>query len=339
MSSVFFFPFLKGERNSDPPHVYVIIDNKMMIELTWENIKKYGTLQQISHLDTFRKKYVKYLFSTYCNSGSLCKYQRIGKTTPLSNVDINLEKFYSKHAIFKYDIHEIIRNIITHHHKYFKNDLETLFDVNIYGAVLKLFDKKSKSFYIPEYVTNHEQRCWACLRLVKIGIEYNILDKIEESFKTECYKTLIQDTRNKLAKLKSRYDSKNRTNMYMKFLKKYYTLVENDSPVKSVIKMFSLCKYFESDAYNSAGAYLHIVMKRKKLSDGILTDSVFDNIGFLFESFMKYNDEKKRLDKCAKYMLRVFDALQHMSKVNDKQSIDYGFDICSKAMNKKQEIK
>jgi hypothetical protein len=342
----YFFPYLKNDSDlydelsdTNPPSVFVKGDDIIYVELTWNNVKKYGTIEQLSIFDNFRKRYVKYLFGKFCNSKTLCKYERVGKKTPISDIDINLEK-HTNGIIFNYDIHEIVKNIMEYHESFFKRDMEELFDINIYAAIFKLFDRKRKVFYIPSYKTTYEQRCWSCLRLVMIARKYNILNEIINAFNNKCNTKLINDTEEKLDLLIKKYAHKSQSKLYIEYLEKYYEGVRRSYPINKIIRSYSICKYFENDAYHSAGAYLHIVANVKNLSDEILLDSIYDNLGFMFESFLKNKDQLKKLDKIAKYLNRISDALKKMhDNIIDKDKLKFIYSITKRVIQKKKELK
>ena len=86
---------------------------------------------------------------------------------------------------------------------------------------------------------------------------------------------------------------------------------------------YSICKLFEKDSYRTSGAVLHIVYKNK-LSKLLYYDSVYDNLGFIFNIVknVKKCDINTML-KVAKYLERIIDAVQlirydtKMSKFKD----------------------
>jgi hypothetical protein len=109
--------------------------------------------------------------------------------------------------------------------------------------------------------------------------------------------------------------------------------------MNKIIQIYSLCKYLENDAYYSVGAYLHIVLKVKNLDDDKLLDSVYDNMGFMILNFFKYDDTLKKLEKIAKYLLRITDAINQMKNVKNKsKSLDV-YNICNEAITQKKHLK
>jgi hypothetical protein len=340
-SSFYYFQIKKV--NTLPTSSPFLLDNEYFIDLTWHNVKKYASILQIEKIDKFRRAYVKFLLESFCNKKTLCKYERTGKVTPLSDIDINIEKNNIKNIMFKYDLHEIVKDIYHLHFSLFKHDLEKLFDINIYAAIFKLFDKTKKQFYIPEYKTNYQQRIWACLRFVQVLQHHNLFHIIVKKLfrNNDGYTKLLYDTDIKIKYLENKYSSnKSKTKIYIKILEKYYNIINQNKKIQSIIKIYSLCKYLENDAYHSAGAYLHIVANKQNLNDNILYDSIYDNLGFLVESFFKHSEQATKLEKLAKYLSRIFDAMIKMKhSVLDYETVNNGFIICNNVMEKKKKLK
>lgn len=332
----YFFPYIK---NVEPIILdgimsikRKIVDDKIYIELTWDNILNYGTFDQIQNFDKFRVNYINYLLQEYCNKNTTCVSERSGKVTAFSDIDINIENYLVENK-FKYNIHEIIKNIYTHHYRLFKLDLDILFDTNLYGVSFKFYDNNIKKFYIPDYKTNYSQRVWSCLRLAMIS--KNQVFNIEKYMDTK----LLTDATHKLHKLTKLYGKKHRINTYIKNIEIYYGLISKNASMNKIIQIYSLCKYLENDAYYSVGAYLHIVLKVKNLDDSKLLDSVYDNMGFMISNFFKYDEKLKKLEKIAKYLLRITDAINQMKTVKNKNKSLEVYNICNEAITQKKQLK
>lgn len=327
---IYFFQYIKTGGTMSVHHK--IVDDKIYIELSWENILNYGTFDQIQNFDKFRVNYINFLLQKYCNKNTTCVSERIGKVTAFSDIDINIENYLVENK-FKYNIHEIIKNIYRHHYKLFKLDLDRLFDTNLYGVAFKFYDNNTKTFYIPDYKTNYSQRIWSCLRLAMIS--KNQIFNIGKYMNTN----LLSDATHKLHKLSELYGKKHRINTYIKNVEIYYGLISKNASMNKIIQVYSLCKYLENDAYYSVGAYLHIVLKVKNLDDPKLLDSVYDNMGFMIFNFFKYDDPLKKLEKIAKYLLRITDAINQMQSVKNRDLSIKVYNICNEAITQKKHLK
>ena len=75
---------------------------------------------------------------------------------------------------------------------------------------------------------------------------------------------------------------------------------------------YSKFKFLEQETYESVGAVLHIVYK-KDIPRLMYYDSIYDNLGFIFEVVLGGGKEFNIL-KISKYIERVIDAVQLMTE-------------------------
>ena len=129
------------------------------IQFMWETILAFGTQTQKKYFNEFRRKYISYLIDSHCKDGNSllgtkCKYSIIGTpaTSPESDMDFDLDGD---------DIANVIENIQVLHHNYFKDGLDIMFDVNLYGSV---FDFNVEQHNNPSSEMINLQNIWSWIR-------------------------------------------------------------------------------------------------------------------------------------------------------------------------------
>ena len=296
---------LKNKYRQDPN------TNSIYIRIEWNLLQKFGTVKQKTFWDNFRRKYINSLLNKYCTTSKNCFYTFIGSNSIFSDIDINIS---GEDSVY------IIKSIYKEHGKNFDKSLEVLFDVNIYGTIFHYLDKirdcinnPSKDECFPKVVANYQQRCWSFSRIVETVLTYKDEDKMDIfNFLPESYRKLFYDSYKLIKKVKNKYTGKDD---YLFLLKKYISSLhknpKNENP-KKLMNKYSTCKLFENESYRSAGAVLHIVYD-KKISKDLYYDSIYDNLGFIFE----ISNNKFNILKISKYIDRIIDA---MNKINNHKS-------------------
>lgn len=128
------------------------------IQFMWETILAFGTPLQKKYFNDFRRKYISFLINSHCkdtnNLLERCKYSIIGTpaTSPESDMDFDLDGD---------NIANVIENIQVLHNEYFKDGLDVMFDVNLYGSV---FDFDIEQHNNPSSEMIKLQNTWSWIR-------------------------------------------------------------------------------------------------------------------------------------------------------------------------------
>ena len=127
------------------------------VQFMWETVLAFGTLKQKKYCNNFRRKYISYLINSHCKNdnssfGNKCKYSIIGTpaTSPESDMDFDLDGD---------NIANVIENIQVLHNDYFKDGLDVMFDVNLYGSVFD-FDIEQHNKPSPEMIKLQDTWSW-----------------------------------------------------------------------------------------------------------------------------------------------------------------------------------
>lgn len=161
----------------------------------------------------------------------------------------------------------------------------------------------------PSLQANYNQRMWSFMRIVETVDQINNL----LTFFPKNYKKLYIST----LKLKKKSLQKYEKHDYTYFIKRYYTLLKqkiaNASPSK-IANAYSLASFIEKDSYRSIGAILHIVEKVPNISIELLYDSIYDNLGFVYNilytnSLCLQEQLIIKFIKICKYIYRITDAM------------------------------
>jgi hypothetical protein len=161
-----------------------------------------------------------------------------------------------------------------------------MFDTNIYGSTIRQFGKECSDIKTlqtvchPNYYPLYSQRIWSFLRIVETINKGSIKKEFVKTLPT-VYKTLYKNAETLSSELSSKT---NKTIWYTKYLALYVKAIQNPiANYKVISENFSKCKYFETDAYYTIGAVLHIVENKKNINPDVLYDSIYDNLGFALE--------------------------------------------------------
>jgi hypothetical protein len=323
----------------------IIIDSKNYIKLTWENLNGLGTNEQKIAINAFRLKYVTNLKahiegsnstnnatkitccinSESCKIDQSCRLEGVGTTENISAAsDIDMNFYFKFTPTNATEIIENIRllyeKINKFHYSKFITPFEDLFDMNIYAT--NLYSKECNTLKctikncskdmckINKYDTN-TQRKWAFYRAAEViqnnQLNISSIDNIQ--FQNLYTNTLafINDIKN------SHKTTYNTSNIYINSVIKSYNSLKNNNTIID-INSFSKAKVYERETYRSAGAFLHIVAKRKDLDHNLYIDSILDNYGFLLENLYHKPscfklDIQIKLLRVAKYLERMCDAI------------------------------
>ena len=91
-----------------------------------------------------------------------------------------------------------------------------------------------------------------------------------------------------------------------------------DSP-ESIAEAFSMASWGEIDTYRSIGAILHIVEEIPKLQPSLYYDSIYDNLGFIYDLMCRKSlcfkeQTTYHFVRATKYMGRILNALESIHK-------------------------
>jgi hypothetical protein len=225
---------------------------------------------------------------------------------------------------------EVLHGIFQEHEQHFPGiSLEELFDTNIYGSVFHFLDDRCDAREMtlecyPRYEMGYRQRMWSFLRIVEMceqelprKARLDLVSHLPTEYQKLYAETLIllkQHLRRKST------DYARAISQYMKELGQ-----ANPDPHK-IAEAFSRSKVVEHDTYRSIGAVLHIVEHRTDLHPSALYDSCYDNLGFVFQQFLKRSLCGSgvlidKLIKSAKYIERIFDAVYRINNKNQKSNV------------------
>jgi len=291
----------------------------VFVKLRWELLVQLGTKRQLAQFDKMRLRYINDLLERHCTPLLECDTTIIGSRSPKSNVDINMT--------CPTHMEEVLHKIFQEQEQRFPGiSMEELFDVNIYGSVFHYLDdrcdvRRMTMACYPRYEIGYRQRMWSFLRIVEM-CERELTKSERTAIVTEWpvgYQQLYADTRALYQQHKRHKHSD-----YIRAISKYMKeLARPDPDPRKIAEAFSRSKVIEHDTYRSIGAVLHIVEQRSNLHPSALYDSCYDNIGFIFQVFLKPslcgagNSLTNKLIKSAKYIERVFDAV---CRINGKKN-------------------
>lgn len=294
-------PYLEG-------YVHVI-RNKIYIKFQWNLIVLFATKTQLETYDKVRKYYVQAIILKHCKKQANCYSKFVGSNTPKSDIDVNISCPIVEKVI--HDIHE-------DHAQHFNDTLDVMFDTNLYGSVFRYFQKECyhatnvPNLCYPKHKSNYDQRVWSFLRIAEtLNKESSLtLKNIVAVMKPE-YKHLFNKATTLLHKMQKKKD---RQHWYKVYLRAYMKALRDKrySPHK-ISEAYSLCKFFEYDAYYTVGAVLHIVEQRNEIEPNSLYDSIYDNLGFAINSMFSYGICHStftmiKVSKMCKYIARICDA-------------------------------
>jgi hypothetical protein len=196
-------------------------------------------------------------------------------------------------------ISEKIRRITLKHMALFNGTLDEIFDINLYGTA---FDSEIAVFN--GFPIIESQMIFAWMRVAKWSMYIKMTKQHEEL----TIKTL---------ELKKSLGCQN----YLIKLEKYLKNKDlKECSFEELVCSYSEAKYYEKEAYHSLGAVLHIVNGLEKMPRAYFIQSAYDNFGFVLEILHKKKctvDFYTRIDKIAKYIYRICDAIGGHSKLKN----------------------
>lgn len=292
-------------------HLYRIdpATKQVFLLLRWDLLVIFGTKAQLVAFDKFRVKYVDDLMKTHCTPLLECKAHVIGSRSPKSDIDINMT--CPQH------IEDVLVAIKAAHEARYKRSMEEMFDFNVYASVFHYLKDKCNVDRVaacyPKYELGMRQHMWSFLRIVEFT---STLDKQQRSSLMrgwpEPYKRLYTRTNAMYKALKRR----NNLPSYGQAIRKFFDeLDKRPQDPRAVAEAFSFSKYLEHETYRSVGAVLHIVERHSGTPKAAYYDSIFDNLGFIFEIMLTpalctedLSIFHAKVVKTAKYIERIADA-------------------------------
>ena len=110
-----------------------------------------------------------------------CIFKYIGTDSMKSDVDVNIISKISG---------QVIHDIIDEHYKNYKNNLDDMFQTNIYGTVFRntldscMIDNSNlKHSCTPRYAASYKQRLWSTMRIV---MNAHYFDYLRSEFPNYC---------------------------------------------------------------------------------------------------------------------------------------------------------
>lgn len=295
------------------------IRGAIYIRFHWTFVVLFASRSQIVEFDRIRKSYVRGLLDRHCKSKLQCYSKFIGSDTPKSDIDINF---------FGLSIEKAIHDMIEDHSKTFKDPLDAMFDTNLYGSVFRYFMKsctrstKVAGECYPKHISTYNQRIWSFIRLAQtLHNESSASRNNVLAILSKPYKRLFDRATKLLHKLQHKKD---RQHWYHVYLTAYMKSLKENKDPRTISEAFSMCKFFENDAYYTVGAVLHIVEQTDDIEASSLFDSIYDNMGFAVEVMFAYGTCHSTLNiikvsKMCKYIARICDAHK---KLTGSSSLD-----------------
>jgi hypothetical protein len=322
-------------------------DGDVFVKLSWDALVALGSHAQLLRFDALRNKYVTSLLDKHCRAlgdgedDGACTTDVIGSTSPSSDIDINM----TSPAHFE----DVYTKILREHRARFPHDsLEDMFDVNIYGSVFHFLDarcqedgdarRRVEACY-PMYEPSYRQRMWSFLRIVEStqGLRRGQAAEVVRGLPAP-YQRLYERTRKVLlGPLRKRYGSS--TDAYAHTVQAYLDELKKPHPV-DIPEKFALAKYLERDTYRSIGAVLHIVEHKPTIVKANLYDSVYDNLGFIYQLAFKDAasiDVTPKIGKICKYIARVCDAVQRIQGRGQKTPLVAELQALAKELDAKRK--
>lgn len=298
--------YMKAKRACSSEHIKKGDD--VYVPFNWENVLQLGTKKQQEAFNSFRNEYVRELVVGYCETHG-CNPVPVGSaaTSARSDIDFNM---YSE----KRDVDYVLMRINSLHKRRFLDPIDEIFDVNIYGTVVDIFDDllcgAARCMALPKK-DSERQHSWAFLRATEF-----IRDKAPGFVVAEKHRELYEKC---LTLSKELSNKKDYNSMYLRNIRIYLRAAKTEKDPSRLAEIYGKTKYYERETYRSVGATLHIVMKKTGLPPGLLLDSVYDNFGFAAEVLLTQplcagGRKDTRVYKTCKYIGRICDALEGMGK-------------------------
>ena len=307
--------FLKCQQEL-PPNSYQPYKNSYKLQMTWERLMLFGSDAQIRHFDRLRQIYIQHLLKKHTRSFDKCTIQYIGSHSPKSDIDIEL--YCPNHLE---SIHQSIQQ--DHKSKYPHVSLNELYDINLYSTIYHYLDpmctttKKLLLSCYPKQTSTKRQRQWSFVRMVESLMELpsssrkRILDSFPSSLQH-----LYNDAKELLGDVRKKYKNQTQLN----YMIVYVGMLQRrmDSP-ESIAEAFSMASWGEIDTYRSIGAILHIVEEIPKLQPSLYYDSIYDNLGFIYDLMCRKSlcfkeQTTYHFVRATKYMGRILNALESIHK-------------------------
>ena len=290
--------------------------DKLYILATWENLFYLGSSKQKNIWNEFRLRIMHILLEKIQNTckHNKCTYELVGTNdniTPASDIDVDLR--------FK-DIKTI--QVALHLTKEFEKtqlggkSLDTMFDVNFYKTYFDMSWCTKSICYTPN--SQYEQHQWAFLRFVQ---QLQLYPSYERLINFELYPSYLK---------KLYYDTIKKLDHMQKSTDNAFNLTETfyASKPNQRLDLFSRTKFFDHDAYLSAGAYLHIVGHHNDLPSSMYIDSILDNTGFLVSNLLKKTE-------CTDIhiILLVLRVAKYMERICEAWMLYYGKNLNNQSVN------
>lgn len=296
--------------------------DRIYIRLTWELLTLYGTVKQLKHYDRIRRKHVNKLMDTYCTVKQKCTVEMIGSISPKSDIDINLTS--------KKNIDSVLKKIYKAHDKEYPSDsLEEMFDVNMYASVFHFLDDRctrthhAKGACFPPFSSDLRQRTWSFLRIVEFSFQKPVVKNTIVSLPAyRCLYVKALALHDQLQQETSGLTVSEKNQTYGQKIQLYLNALTESKTAEGIEELFSSSKFLENDTYRSVGAVLHIVEKAPSLTNNVLFDSVYDNLGFILKNVYTgiipfESSFETKFMRVGKYLERICDAIKTMATATD----------------------
>ncbi len=297
--------------------MYRIDGKKVFLLLRWDLLVMFGTNAQLVAWDKYRVKYVADLLKKHCTPLLECKTHVIGSQSPKSDIDINVT--CPKH------IEDVLVAIKADHDAKFKRSMEEMFDFNVYASVFRYLRDKCEIDRVaacyPKYELGMRQRMWSFLRIVEFT---SALPPASRKSLTSRWPV---EHRRLYTETKVLYDNLRRRRLlpsYGRAIRKFFDeLDKKPQDPHKVAEAFSFSKFLERETYRSVGAVLHIVERHGSMPKSAYYDSIYDNLGFVFEIMLApalcvEDLFYAKVVKTAKYIERILDALKRVQALDTK---------------------
>ncbi len=298
--------------------MYRVEGKRVFLLLRWDLLVMFGTNTQLVAWDKYRVKYVQDLLEKHCTPLLECKTRVIGSQSPKSDIDINMT--CPKH------IEDVLVAIKSDHDSRFKRSMEDMFDFNVYASVFRYLKDKCEIDRVaacyPRFKLGMRQRMWSFLRIVEYtnALVPSPLRKMVTARWPEVYRKLYTET-------KHLYDNLRRRKLpsYGRAIRQFFNeLNRKPQDPQRIAEAFSFSKFLERETYRSVGAVLHIVERHDSMPKSAYYDSIYDNLGFVFEIMLapalcvQEDLFYAKVVKTAKYIERILDALKRVQTLDAK---------------------
>lgn len=197
-----------------------------------------------------------------------------------------------------------------------------MFDFNVYASVFRYLKDKCEIDRVaacyPRYELGMRQRMWSFLRIVEF------VSVLGPAKKKAVMAGWSQEHRRLYAETKHLYDQLRRRKLpsYGRAIRRFFDeLDKKPQDPHKLAEAFSFSKFLERETYRSVGAVLHIAERHGTMPKSAYYDSIYDNLGFVFEIMLApalcvQDLFYAKVVKTAKYIERILDALKRVQALD-----------------------